>query len=117
MKGSFISKFSGDTTGAARCPGPTNPGAAGGTLTTRLMLRFCDMSSPSESTPRSLKTLAERAVAPFECRITDHALSREGTEPFILRRNSCLRRSRRAENPLETFAVLQENQNPQHASH
>lgn len=29
MKGSFISRVSGDTTGAARCPGPTNPGADG----------------------------------------------------------------------------------------
>jgi hypothetical protein len=36
--------------------------------------------------------------------------------PFILRRNSCLRRSLRAEDALETFAVLKEDQNPQHAS-
>src|SRR5579864_8145855 len=57
MKGSFISKFSGDTTGAARCPGPTNPGAAGGTLTTRLILRCCDMSSPSEINYRHSKRL------------------------------------------------------------
>src|ERR1700688_1762817 len=77
MKGSVISKFSGDTTGAARCPGPTNPGAAGGTLTTRLIPLCCDMTSPSDINSRSLKTLAERAVAPFDCRIADYALSRE----------------------------------------
>src|ERR1700688_2962743 len=47
MKGSVISKFSGDTTDAARCPGPTKPGAAGGTFTTRLIPRRCDMFPPS----------------------------------------------------------------------
>src|SRR4029077_5020853 len=41
---------------------------------------------------------------------------RASTVPLILRRNLCLRRSPRAEDALETFAVLQENQNPQHAS-
>src|ERR1700758_3282237 len=87
MKGSFISKFSGDTTGAARCPGPTNPGAAGGTLTTRLILRCCDMSPPSETNSPSLKTLAEGAVAPFDCPIADQYLTRGGTVPPILRRN------------------------------
>ena len=35
--------------------------------------------------------------------------------PLILRRNLCPRRSLRAEDTLETFAVLEENQNPQHA--
>src|SRR5580658_5185942 len=81
MKGSVISKFSGDTTGAARCTGPTNPGAAGGTVTTRLIPRCCDMTSPSYIDSRSLKTLAERAVAPFDRRIADHALS--GEAPFL----------------------------------
>jgi hypothetical protein len=38
------------------------------------------------------------------------------TVPLILRRNLCLRRSLRAEDALEAFAVLQEDQNPQHAS-
>src|ERR1700722_19757444 len=47
MKGSVISKLSGDTTGAARCPGPTKPGAACGTFTTRLIPRRCDMFPPS----------------------------------------------------------------------
>src|ERR1700692_2890497 len=36
--------------------------------------------------------------------------------PLILLRNLCLRRRLRAEDALETFAVLQEDQNPQHAS-
>src|SRR6476620_4688220 len=81
MKGSFISKFSRDTTGAARCPGPTNPGAAGGTLTTRLILRCCDMSSPSEINSPLTQNAAERAVAPFEWRIADHALSTQ--VPFL----------------------------------
>src|ERR1700731_36885 len=72
MKGSVISKFSGDTTGAARCPGPTNPGAAGGTLTTRLIPRSCDMSSLSQITFPSLKTVTAGALAPFECCIADH---------------------------------------------
>src|SRR5579864_4661401 len=81
MKGSFISKLSGDTTGAARCPGPTNPGAAGGTLTTRLIPRSCDMSSPSQIKFPSLKTVTERALAPFECCIADHALSTQ--VPFL----------------------------------
>src|SRR5579872_1451105 len=101
MKGSFISKFSGDTTGAARCPGPTNPGAAGGTLTTRLILRCCDISSPSEI-----------IRVPYRRSCTQNAR----TIPLILRRSLCLRRSLRAEDPPETLAVLQENQNPQHAS-
>src|ERR1700758_5644804 len=111
MKGSFISKFSGDTTGAARCPGPTNPGAAGGTLTTRLILRCCDMSSPSEINSPSLKTLAERSAP--------SPIMHLGGRPrafHILRRSLCLRRSPCGEDALETFAVLQENQNPQHAS-
>src|SRR5579862_7595297 len=117
MKGSFISKFSGDTTGAARCPGPTNPGATGGTLTTRLIPRCCDMSSPLllKSIPCLLKTLTERACAirvPHRRSCTQHA----STIPLILRRNLCLRRSLRTEDALEAFAVLQENQNPQHAS-
>jgi hypothetical protein len=38
------------------------------------------------------------------------------TVPLILRRNSWPRRRLRAEDALETFAVLQEDQNPQHAS-
>src|SRR6202051_2436924 len=38
------------------------------------------------------------------------------TVPLILRSNSCLRRRLRAEDALETFAVLQEDQNPQQAS-
>src|ERR1700685_4579967 len=109
MKGWFISKFSGDTTGAARCPGPTNPGSAGGTLTTRLILRCCDMSSPSEINSPFTQNAAERAAAPFEWRIADHALS--GEAPFILRCNLCLRRSLRAQDAPEAFAVLQENQN------
>src|SRR5579862_9290152 len=75
MKGSFISKFSGDTTGVARCPGPTNPGAAGGTLTTRLILRCCDMSSPSEINSPFTQNAYPTALAPFECRIADHAPS------------------------------------------
>src|ERR1700687_5461873 len=63
MKGSFISKSSGDTTGAARCPGPTNPGAGGGTFTTRLIPRRCDMFSPSEiNFPVHLYLFAERAL-------------------------------------------------------
>src|ERR1700746_162037 len=116
MKGSFISKFSVDTTGAARCPGPTNPGAAGGTVTTRLILRCCDMSSPSEiNSPFPQNTYrtsgcAIRVLYRRSC--TQHA----STIPLILRRNLFLRRSLRAEDALETFAVLQENQNPQHAS-
>src|ERR1700745_2012416 len=81
MKGSFILKFSGDTTGAARCPGPTNPGAAGGTLTTRLILRCCDMSSPSGINSPSLKNLTEQALVPLKCRIADHALSTQ--VPFL----------------------------------
>ena len=40
----------------------------------------------------------------------------EDTVPFILLRNLCLRGRLRAEDALETFAVLQEDQNPQHAS-
>ena len=36
--------------------------------------------------------------------------------PLILRSNLCLRRGLRAEDALETFAVLREDQNPQHAS-
>src|ERR1700686_5570247 len=36
--------------------------------------------------------------------------------PLILRPNLCLRRRLRAEDALETFAVLQEDQTPQHAS-
>jgi hypothetical protein len=36
--------------------------------------------------------------------------------PLILRSNLCLRRLLRAEDALETFAVLHEDQNPQHAS-
>src|ERR1019366_2035611 len=39
MNGSLRTKSSGDTTGAVRCPGPTNPGASGGTMTTRAILR------------------------------------------------------------------------------
>src|SRR4029077_11642128 len=103
-------------TGAARCPGPTNPGAAGGTLTTRLILRCCDMSSPSEiNSPfnqNAYRTGACATRVPYRRSCTQHA----STIPLILRRNLCLRRSLRAENLLETFAVLQENQNPQHAS-
>src|SRR6202008_3543606 len=34
-----------------------------------------------KSIPRSLKTLTERALAPFECRIADHALSTQ--VPFL----------------------------------
>src|ERR1700692_3953983 len=38
------------------------------------------------------------------------------TVPLILRSNLCLRRRFRAEDALETLAVLQEDQNPQYAS-
>src|SRR5271169_1799528 len=120
MKGSFISKFSGDTTGAARCPRPTNPGATGGTLTTRLIPRCCDMFSPSEiNFPVYLVTVAERAVSAI--RVVAYPrrsrTSQQGdTVPLILRSNLCLRRGLRAEDALEAFAVLQEDQNPQHAS-
>src|SRR6202166_4825159 len=38
------------------------------------------------------------------------------TVSLMLLRNLCLRRRLRAEDALETFAVLQEDQNPQHAS-
>src|SRR6266566_2459606 len=39
MNGSLRANSSGDTTRAARCPGPTNPGASGGTVTTRAIRR------------------------------------------------------------------------------
>src|SRR5580658_3163475 len=39
MNGSLRRKSSGDTTCAAKCPGPTNPGASGGTVTTRAIRR------------------------------------------------------------------------------
>src|ERR1700675_231362 len=110
MKGVVISKFSGDTTGAARCPGPTNPGAAGGTLTTRLIPRSCDMSFSFRNQFPALKTLAERsALSPVM-----HLAARPRAF-HILRRSLCLRRSPCGEDALEAFAVLQENKNPQHA--
>src|SRR5690348_17026742 len=116
MKGSFISKFSGDTTGAARCPGPTNPVAAGGTLTTRLILRCCDISSPSEkSIPVHSKRLLNGRLR-HSSAVSPIMHSARSTVTLILRRSLCLRRSLRAEDALETFAVLQENQNPQHGS-
>src|SRR5579871_391177 len=77
MKGSFISKFSGDTTGAARCPRPTNPGDTGGTFTTRLILRCCDMSSPSEINSPFRQNAYRTGGCAVRMPIADHALIRE----------------------------------------
>ncbi len=58
----------------------------------------------------SLQTLAERSG------VSTILHSARKYNSSYTANNLCLRRSLRGEDALETFAVLQEDQNPQHAS-
>ena len=61
-----------------RCPGPTSPGTASGTLTTRLIPRCCDMFSPSETNSRSLGNGLLNGIRVVQLR-RDHAIRSKET--------------------------------------